>query len=259
MTDHYSSQTDDSIAENTNSEKSVSLYLSETESKRDEEKLDAVIEEFLNIIHPQNNRSSRKINLWLGIAPAKWQQFLLGSSLFCFALFILVLFNYQLTKIWFVSILVTLTLCITLFVLYFLVHVGADLQSPRDNTQRRLNQIKSKNVAEKEKVSRLRELASNEKLKLFEIEIERAIRKAQTQEKFNSRLSAILSIFMVVFFVFFLGIRIDLLEKDWFKGIIGLVALLTQLLNFMIALFSKIEIDGLSKCLAILKKSPNFN
>lgn len=118
-----------------------------------------------------------------------------------------------------------------------------------------MNQLKNEYIYEREKIICLRRITSKIKLKYLEIDVERLLKEAQNKDKVSSSFSPILAIMFVAGITFILGVRVDLLENNWLKAIIGAVPLITVVLNFALALISKSEIDGLSKCLAILKKA----
>lgn len=94
MTNDYPSRDDKSLDKNTDLEKPVSSYLSETELRRNQEENDAVHEELLNIINPQKERKPKSVfqsvvrTYWLNIAPTKPQKIFLGGALFWYTLFL---------------------------------------------------------------------------------------------------------------------------------------------------------------------------
>lgn len=259
MTNNHSSHNEESLPTNINSEKSVSPYLSELEKNSNEEEIDAVFNELLNNIHPKKWRSSNKISLWSIITPRNLQKGLVFSFLFFYilcCLFVVLSVKYQVSIFW-----ATLTVVILVFtaVLLIIVSIKSNWQSPREKTKRRLNKIKNEFIAEEEKVARLRNLASQEKLNPFEIDIEKSIREAQAREKVSSSISLILAIIIVLLSIHTLNIQPQYLENNLLKsasvGILGAVTLIAIILNFMNALNFKSEIDELGKCLALLKKA----
>lgn len=261
MTNNYSSQNDESPAKNTNLKKPVSSYLSEMEYRRDQEETDAVHEELLNIINPQKKLKPKSAfqsilrSYWLNIAPTRLQKIFLGAALFWYILFLVILANPQVNILWAVSIIVTLYLWFIFFAAYQIVYIKSTWQSPRDSTKKRLNQLKNEYIDERKKIICLRRITSQTKLKYIEIDIERLLKESQNKTNFNSSFSPILAIIMVAGITFILGVRVEMLENNWLKAIIGAVPLITVVLNFTLALISKSEIDGLNKCLAILKKA----
>lgn len=263
MTNNHSSHNDKSLPTSISSEKSVPLYLSEIDKNSNEQEIDVLFNELLNNIHPKKLRGSRKISLWSIILPKNLQEGLVFGILFFYllvSLFVALPVRYQVSIFWARLIVETSVFAIILLLfLSIIVSIKSNWQSPREKTQRCLNKIKNEFIAEQEKVARLYSLASQEKLKSFEIEIEKTIREAQASERIISSASLISAIIIVLLSIYILDIQPQDLGNNLLKnapvGIPGAVPLIAITLNFMNALNLKSEINELSKCLALLKKA----
>lgn len=266
MTNNYSSNNDESLLKSTDPDMSGASSLSKPQKNSNEDEIDAVLNDLLNNIYPKKRRRSNTINLRSIIIPETLQDRLIYAALFFYILFILfvaLLVKYQVDIFW-AELLATLTVVILSLVPILLfssviVDIRSNWQTPREITEQRLNEIKNRFIAEQEKVERLYNLASPEKLKSFEIDIEQAIREAQAREKVSSSRSLIVAIIIVLLSIHTLEIQPQYLENNLLKasslGIPGAVTLIAITINFMNALTLKSEIDELGKCLALLKKA----
>lgn len=266
MTNNHSSNNDDSLL-NTNSDKSVPSDSSKIEKSSNEDEITAIINELLDNTYPEKQRSSKKISRWKII---RWsiitlrnlQQGLVFGYLFFLILSLLLLalsVEYQLSGSWQDLALILLGFTVLLFFLSMIVGIVSNWRTPRETTEQRLNKIRNEFISDQKKVERLYNLASQEKLKSFEIDLEKTIREAQTREKFNSSISLIVSILIVVLSIHILNIQPQYLENNLLKasalGMPGAVTLIAITLNFRNAVNLKSEINELGQCLALIKKA----
>lgn len=263
MTNNHSSDNDESLLKSTNPDMSGASSLSEPQKNSNEDEITVVFNDLLDNIHPQKRRSSKNISLWRSIVTSRnLQQGLTFGTLFLLILFLLLLalsVEYQLSGFWANLALTLLGFAALLLFLSVIVGIMSNWQTPREITEQRLYRIKNKSIADQQKVEQLYNLASPEKLKSFEIDIEQLIREAQTREKFNSSISLIVSIMIVLLSIHILNIQPQYSANNFpgntSVGIPGAVTLISITLNFMNAVNSKSEINELGRCLALLKKA----
>lgn len=244
--------------EQSRSEESVKFFLDRLEEEQDKEDFEKLIDVLLKIIHPG---ASEKFFFSSNILKKIISQrsiifFIIVFSIIAPSIVIADTTNLVLWLVGIQAIIIIVAFVSILNDIKKLILSG--ISSPEDKTETTFKKIMNEFMREQAAVKLLRNtIISEEKLKRYEIEMEKQVRKTQVNEKviYNILLSVPLLITFITIYIY---------GEQAFKSFnnlslvslkLPLLALYPIIVGMVNSLIFRSEIDKLNKCLSCLKKA----
>lgn len=231
--------------------------------QEEEQDFDYLIQNLVNIVFPmeQGNESSPIqifVLLKMGLKFIRVHTILL-SSLFAFVLLFVNKIEFLLLIVSALGIIIVLAFASS--IKYFVEELeklySIARLSDRKRMEQSLKKVKKDFISELLAIKKLRDNVKVEKLKFYEIEIDKQIRNTQVNEKVMYNLLLILPISITCILIYVYGNQsFDILSNVLLVPLkLTSIAVYTIIVNVVNSIFFRTELDKLNKCLSCIKKA----
>lgn len=205
MTNEQPLNTNNTVNDKSSSEKPISLSLSDLEREQDEQSFDDLISILSNIIPPKSLEKKSSLTSVISVIAPRFILFFTITFSLVAPFIILFLDN---TSIVLLIVLLQAVVIVFAFVSSlkdFKELISSAKLSHRSKTELALKKIKNEFIKEKESVKLLRNNIVLEKLKLYEIEIEKQIKNTQANQNVAYNLLLLVPVFIAFIIIYIWG------------------------------------------------------